>query len=322
MLRLLLDAINSRCRVDQRYTWPVELVEHVMRLTLGRWSASALVIGAVAALHGQTPTARLYLEAFDEHGPVELTTNDLAIFDGGTKREITRLVRADDPMRILLLIDTGRSSQPFIQEIRSGIVAFADAIPAEHELALVTIGTTPVVRQEPSTDRTRLKQIAKTLTSGGTTVLVNAVYEMYDRFLRNAGDRWPVLVIVTSDGSEGSGQFHPEKFTAFGRDMQAKDVVAHAIVLVSAKGDALQVQIARALTEATGGSYDSTATGGALTVKLAAVAQDVVADYDRVSAQYLLEYATASGQPGPDLKVSLLRDGVKMRMSRAGRIRN
>ena len=121
------------------------------------------------------------------------------------------------------------------------------------------------MRQEPSLDRTKLKQIAKTLTRGGTTVLVSAVYEMYDRFLRNAGDRWPVLVIVTSDGTEGSGQFYPEKFAAFGRDMQAKDVVAHAIVLISAKGDALQVQIARALTGGTGGTYNTTATGGDLT---------------------------------------------------------
>jgi hypothetical protein len=145
---------------------------------------------------------------------------------------------------------------------------------------------------------------------------------MYDRFLRNAANRWPVLVIVTSDGTEGSGQFHPEKFASFGRDMQAKDVVAHGIVLISAKGDALQVQIARALTEGTGGTYNTTATSGDLTVRLAGIAQNIVADYDRTSTQYLLEYAAASGQPSSDLKVSALRDGVRMRMSRAGRIRN
>ena len=294
-----------------------------MRFNLLWWSAAAVCTVAVTTLHAQTPRVRLYLEALDQQGPVEgLRASDVAVFEGGAQREITSLVRAADPMRILLLVDNGRSTQPFIQEIRSSVVAFADAIPAEHELALVTIGNTPVVRQEPSTDRTKLKQIARTLTSGGTTVLVNAVYEMYDRFLREAGNRWPVLVVVTSDGSEGSGQFYPEKFAAFGRDMQAKDVVAHAIVLVSAKGDALQVQITRALTEGTGGRYDTTATGGALTTKMAAMAQDIVADYDRVSTQYLLEYASPTGQPSPDLKVSLLRDGVTMRMSRAGRIRN
>jgi len=294
-----------------------------MKLCCQTWIAATLVAIASAAAQSQTQRVRLYLEALDERGPVEgLTPNDVVIFDGGTTREITRLVRADDPMRILLLVDNGRSTQPFIQEIRSGIVAFADAIPPEHELGLVTIGNTPVVRQEPAADRTRLKQIAKTLTTGGTTVLVNAVYEMYDRFLRNATDRWPVLVILTSDGTEGSGQFYPEKFAAFGRDMQAKDVVAHGIVLISAKGDALQVQIARALTEGTGGTYNTTATSGDLTVRLAGIAQNIMADYDRTSTQYLLEYATISGQPSLDLKVSALRDGVRMRMSRAGRIRN
>ena len=284
--------------------------------------AGTLVACAAVAAQNQPKVARLYLEAFDERGAVELSRDDVSIFDSGSKREITRFSRADDPMRVLLLVDNGRSAQPFIQEIRSGIVAFADAIPLEHELGLVTFGNTPVVRQEPSTDRTKLKQIARTITTGGTTVLVGAVYEMYDRFLRHAGDRWPVLVIVTSDGTEGSGQFYPEKFADFGRDMQAKDVVAHAIVLVSSRGDALQVQIARALTEGTGGISSSTATGGDLMVRLAAVAQNIVADYDRNSTQYVLEYSTPSAQPGPDLKVTLLRDGVKMRMSRASRIRN
>jgi len=294
-----------------------------MRLGLRVWMAATLVAMAATIAHTQTQTVRLYLEALDERGPVEgLAASDVAIFDSGANRTITQLVRADDPMRILLLVDNGRSTQPFIQEIRSGIVAFADAIPTLHELGLVTIGNTPVVRQEPSLDRTKLKQIARTLTSGGTTVLVGAVYEMYDRFLRNAGDRWPVLVIVTSDGAEGSGQFYPEKFATFGRDMQAKDVVAHAIVLISAKGDALQVQITRALTEGTGGTYNTTATGGDLTSRLAAMAQDIVADFDRTSTQYRLEYASESAQPASDLKVSLLRDGVKMRMSRAGRIRD
>ena len=295
-----------------------------MRFTLPCVSTAAIVVLALAAVHGQSRTVRLHLEAFDDQGPVErLRRDDIEIHDGGSQREITRLERADDPMRILLLVDNSRSAQPFIQEIRAGVVSFADAIPLEHELALVTIGNnTPVLRQEPSTDRTKLKQIAKTLTTNGTTVLVAAIYEMYDRFLRDARDRWPVLVIITGDGTEGSGQFYPEKFTAFGRDMQEKDVVAHAIVLVSLRGDALQVQITKALTGGTGGSYDTTATAGAFTTKLAALAQDIVADYDRVSNQYVLEYASPTGQAGADLRVRVLRNGVKTRMSRVGRIRD
>jgi hypothetical protein len=92
--------------------------------------------------------------------------------------------------------------------------------------------------------------------------------------------------------------------------------------LISPKGDALQVQIAQALTGGTGGTYNTTATGGNLTARLATLAQDIVADYDRTSSQYRVEFASETGQPAADLKVSLLRDGITMRMSRAGRIRD
>lgn len=213
MLRLLAEGLNSGYLALLGYS----LGRSTMRLSfrpLDSGNAGGIKVG------GSTfPDAdRLYLEAPDERGPVEgLTPNDAAIFDGGRKRETTRLVPQTIPCASSLLVDNARSTQRFSQEIRSGIVAFADAIPPERELGLVTIGKTPVVRQEPAEDRTRLNQIAKTLTTGGTTVLVNAVYEMYDRFLRNTDDRWPVLVIVTSDGTEGSGQFYPENFAAFGR---------------------------------------------------------------------------------------------------------
>ena len=294
-----------------------------MPISRGFSAASIFVALAISAGYTQTRPTRLYLEALDQGGPVSgLKASDVAVFDAGSQREVSRLAPADDPMRILLLVDNSGSAKDFIQEVRSSVVAFAGAIPAGHELGLVTIGGTPVVRQEPSHDRTKLEQIARTLTTSGAPVLVNAIHEMYERFLRTTPERWPILVIVTTDGPEASGQFYPEKFAALGRDMQANDVVAHAIVLTSVSGPALQVQIAQALTGGTGGRYDTTSTAGALTVKLASFAQDIVADYERVSTQYVLEYPTATGQPSADLKVSVLRDGITMRMSRAGRIRD
>ncbi len=111
--------------------------------------AAVLAALAVTAAHSQAQNVRLYLEAFDQHGPVELAPEDIVVFDGGARREISRLVRADEPMRILLLVDNGRSAQPFIQDIRSGVVSFADTIPPEHELGLVTSGTRPSCGRSP-----------------------------------------------------------------------------------------------------------------------------------------------------------------------------
>jgi hypothetical protein len=50
--------------------------------------AAVLAALAVTAAHSQAQSVRLYLEAFDEQGPVELTASDVAVFDDGTKRDI------------------------------------------------------------------------------------------------------------------------------------------------------------------------------------------------------------------------------------------
>ena len=119
-------------------------------------------------------------------------------------RTVSRVKLADDPMRIVLLVDTSHNVQPAIDHIRSAVQTFVDGIPPQHEIALVTIGNTPVIRQAPTTDHAKLKDLAKKLTTSGSTILLSGLLEMYDRFLRNAPDRWPLMVIITSDGEEGS----------------------------------------------------------------------------------------------------------------------
>ena len=100
-----------------------------------------------------------------------------------------------------------------------------------------------------------------------STLLITAVMEMYGRFLKDAGGRWPMFIIITSDGPEGSGQVDPAKFTAMMQDMQMKDVVVHAIVM-STMGRGMEVQVTRALTQATDGHYDSISVASALSQKL------------------------------------------------------
>ena|SRR5687767_15570880 len=92
-----------------------------MRIRTDAWIVAALIACGATAAQSQAQFARLYLEAFDDGGAVELSPGDVAVFDAGAKREITRFAKAADPMRILMLVDNGRSAQPFIQEIRSEI---------------------------------------------------------------------------------------------------------------------------------------------------------------------------------------------------------
>jgi VWFA-related protein len=278
-------------------------------------------LAPVCAL-AQAPPHRLFVSVLDAQGhPASgLTLADFTVLEAGTARNITRVGPATDPMRLVLLIDTSRSMQPSIEDLRRGILAFVDGIPPQHEIALVTIGDTPVVRSAPTIDHAALKELAKKITTRGATVLIESVGEMYDRFVRHADDRWSMFIIVTGDGVESSEGIDAEKFTANAYDMQRKDVVVHAIV-VSVMGQGRQVQVSRALVDATGGHYDAITAANALPEKLADLAKAIAVQYDRTAGEYLLEYATDSTNPAADVKVSVTREDVNVTMSRGLRIR-
>ena len=271
----------------------------------------------------QTSLHRLFLKVVDQTGrPVDgLTASDFVVTEAGMARTVTCVKLADDPMRIVLLIDTSHNVQPAIDNIRSAVQAFVDGIPPQHEIALVTIGNTPVIRQAPTTDHAKLKDLAKKLTTNGSTILLSGLLEMYDRFLRDATDRWPLMMIVTSDGEEGSAGVDTAKFTAAAQDMQLKDVIVHAIVL-SVMGQGLEVQISHALTQATAGHYDSISAASALPAKMEELAKIIAAGYDRTRTQYVLEYASDTKDPKADVGINIpSKQNASVTISRQGRIR-
>jgi hypothetical protein len=118
---------------------------------------------------------------------------------------LTAAPSAAAPMRIALLVDTSAGTSSAIVQIRAGVSAFLEALPPEHEVVLVTTGRRTQVRVPPTTDRSKLTASAGgMLPDNGPTALMDALTEVDDRFMRKAGDRAPVFVIVTGDGSENS----------------------------------------------------------------------------------------------------------------------
>jgi hypothetical protein len=144
--------------------------------------------------------------------------------------------------------------------------------------------------------------------------------EMYGRFLKDAGDRWPMFVIVTSDGPEVSANVDPKKFNAMLQDMQVRDVVVHAIVM-STMGRGVEVAITQAMTQVTDGHYDSISASSALPQKLTALAAAITTEFDRTDDEYVLEYANPSADPAANLGVAIKRPDASVTLSRGVRIR-
>jgi hypothetical protein len=280
---------------------------------------AALVVPVVAS--AQSVRHRLFLKVIDAAGrPIPgLKAADFLVVEGGATRDVVHVARANDPMRLVLLVDNAEVMHSSLDDLRKAVQSFVDGIPPEHEIALITIGDTPVVREGPTLDHAKLRNTAQKMFTGGSTILISAVTEMYNRFLKDVEGRWPMFVIITSDGPEDSGRFDPAKFTAMMQEMQMKDVVTHAVV-VSTMGRGIEMQVATALTQATGGHYDSIVASNALPQILASLAAGIAAEFARTESEYVLDYVSPSASANPALEVSVNRDAA-VTVSRGVRIR-
>jgi VWFA-related protein len=289
--------------------------------------ASALAIAAAApwplraqSRNGAPVTHQVFVSVTDRSGaPVlDLRPDDFEITEGGARRTVVRAGLSTDPMRVALLVDTGQDMSAALTDLRAGLVRFLDALPPEHEVLLASIGTRFRVRVQPTTDRKKLKDAAaKLFGDGGSTALMDGLLEADRTFLRQAQNRWPVLVIVTSDGTDVSAGAHDRDFNRWISALGQRAVSVHAFVVKTSKGSQVSgapEMIAMNATRTAGGRYDAMNTTTSLPEKLATLAAQLAADAQTMSTWYTVEFETDASDMKP-IEVAIVRDGVKMQMS-------
>ena len=214
-------------------------MNHVPRRLLAAVLAICAALGTVATAQGQL--RRLYVSVTDARGnPVlDLYQFEFDVIENGVSVPVERSRLSRDPLRIALVVDSSEGAAPGIIDIRAGLHAFINAVPEEHEVGLITVGRQMRVRAQPDTDRTLLRQmVTEFAPDGGRAALLDGLRETDERFMRRLEDgRWPVFVIVTTDGPEGSGSISTDRYVELVQGMMHRGAIAHAVV----------VQLARAM---------------------------------------------------------------------------
>jgi hypothetical protein len=271
----------------------------------------------------KTATRQVFVSVLDRSGaPVlDLHPADFHLTETGVPREVVRAGLAKSPMRVVLLVDNSDAVGPALNFLRAGLLAFLDTLPPEHEVMIVSTGRQLRVRVPPTLDRKKLNDIANGLfTDGGAgSMLIDSLLEIDDRFLKKADDRWPVFVIISSDGVETSAGAHEKQFNQWSLAMAGRGIIAHAIVLKFKGNGGLPEMVAMNVTENSGGHYDFINTGNSLPDKMKALASLMADDYKQASMKYQVEYATDSKEWKP-VEVAVARDGVRVQVSQ-GRLR-
>jgi hypothetical protein len=182
------------------------------------------------------------------------------------------------PMRIAVFVDNGAATGAALPQVRAGLAAFLDALPPEHEVALITTGRRSQVRVPPTIDRAKLKGSAGgLLAENGPNALIDSLLEIEQRFLRKPGERWPVIVIITGTGSENSKDNDDQAFNRWLADLAHRGVSANAIVLKTA-GGTLPELIATTMVKATSGHYAVMSNGEGMAPALTQLAGELALD--------------------------------------------
>jgi len=245
---------------------------------------------------------------------LDLADADFEVTDGARKREILSSGLVKSPMRIALFIDTSDGTANATSQIRTGLTAFLEALPADAEVMVVSTGRQVRVRLQPTTDRKKALDLAKGLFSdGGATPLRDALLEIDDRFFRKTEDRWPVFVIVTGDSAESSAPANETKFNKWLNDLPARGISAHAFAL-KYRGGGVPDLVAHHVVQTAGGRFDFMNTANALPDKLKALGEQVANDAKEMSRWYEVEFETNSDGSSP-VEVGVARAGVGIRVS-------
>lgn len=160
-----------------------------------------------------------YAVAFGPDGkPVtDMTKDEFALREDGATREIVSVKQATDPLDLVLIIDTSKTSSSSISDLRAGLDAFAKTLFAGSTPINMSIcdsaGAETMVAQDKKTLDDVIKPLDKTFADQtGNTVILEALTEAAGRLAKSHTPR-RAIVVVNMDGI-------PE-----GSDMQAQDVL-------------------------------------------------------------------------------------------------
>jgi len=185
----------------------------------------------------------------------------------------------EGPMRILLIVDSSSAVANMLNQFRAGLNAFLDAVPENAEVVIVSTGGQMRLRLAATTDREKLHAAANGFAQdGGGNALLDALVEADRRFLKPAADKWPVVVILSTDQAENRSQVRIDDYNKFMNDFLQRGGIAEAVIL-KGRETGVVTDIALNLTANTGGKYEAIAAPNGVPDKLKAAAERLTAEY-------------------------------------------
>jgi len=292
--------------------------------------ALTLVLFGAPVTFAQSPSLFVSFTDANDGTPVtDITADEVVIEVDGVHGETLNLEPIDWPVRVTIFVDNGVASVPELADMREGVTLFLEEMPPDVEVAIGTIGGRPQFQARHTTDRAELADAIGTIAPDmeGAAMFVDALYEEAERMHEDEeGQYFPIVVMVATNGPEGSSRVRERPFREMMERLFANSATVHTKMwaIISAGGIAQggdQGQLGQSIGEATGGTFEALTSSNGFRNLLPALAQDIARKHRLVSSQYRVTFAPpeeASDQPA--IRVLTTRSGVNMTPTMNGNI--
>jgi VWFA-related protein len=250
---------------------------------------------AVSSASAQPIERSVWVSVVDQSGaPVAgLSTNDVVVREDNVAREVLRVVPAEEPMQIAVLVDTSQAIRNDVANIRTALTPFVTALTKpndagrRNEVALVAFGERPTILTDYTSDPAALqKGIGRIFpTPGSGPYLLDAIEEVVTGFKKREATR-PVIVAVAVEGRELSYRQYDQVLPG----LKDSDAPLYAIMIGQPSGDISDEQRSRQIvldrgTSDSGGRRDQLLSSMALDSRMKQLADQLTHEYRVVYAR-------------------------------------
>lgn len=185
-------------------------------------------------------------------------------------------LRAADPLRVVLIVDSSSNMAPMLTEFRAGLHSFVDTIPDDVEVVFVSTGGQLRVRLTPTADKALMHAAASRFApDGGANSFLDTLLEADKRFIRTAPDRRFVVVTLTTD-QPALGEARIDDYNAFLDAFLQRRGRAHAVV-ISGVNSGIVSRVLDNLTKNTDGVLTTMAVSNSLAARMRELGEQVAA---------------------------------------------
>ncbi len=259
----------------------------------------------------------------------DMTAQEVVVELDGEHGQTLNLEPIDWPVRVTVFVDNGLTSLPALDHMREGVRLFVDALPPDVEVAIGTIGGRPQILARHTTDRAELTDAIGAIAPDmeGAATFFDALYEEAERLHEDEeGQYFPVIVMIATNGPEGSTRVRDKPFREMMERLLANGATLHTLIhaptsVSGVKQGGNQIQWGIDIGEATGGSYEGLSSPNGFRTLLPQLAEDLARKHRLVSNQYRVTYAPPEGASDqPAIRVLTTRGGVNMAPTRDGNL--